>query len=81
MPLPSPPFLSPIKVTPHNEVSFVGRTEMFHLLLINNIKNTWMNKKGAQSSHFLSQYLEFSPLRGTLIEILVIAVNIFWSLK
>jgi hypothetical protein len=40
-----------------------------------------MNKKGAQSSHFLSQYLEFSPLRGTLIEIPVIAVNIFWSLK
>jgi hypothetical protein len=45
MPPLSPQFLWHIKVTPHNEVSFVGRMEMFHLLLINNIKNTWMNKE------------------------------------
>jgi hypothetical protein len=57
---PLPPFWWCIKVTTHDEASFMGRMEIFHLLLINNIKNTWMNKKRAWSSHFLSWYLEFS---------------------
>jgi hypothetical protein len=67
-------------VTPHDEASFLGRMDMFHLLLINNIKNTWVNKKRAQSSHFSVDTYNSLPA-STLIEIPVIAVNIFGSLK